>query len=268
MNAKPCVILTRPADASNRLELILKRAGWPVLACPTFSISTCDPVRQAFDGLLDVDLVFFVSGAAVRAFAEQLERLKIAMPTQVGLAAVGKTTADEITRMFGRDEVIKPAPGDTEDSESLWKVLLSRSSLPKRVLIVRGQDGRDWFADQLRQNGSSVTFHAAYCRSHATWPKATVFKLKSMADVRAPAIWVCSSGEGIIALARLARLHGLYPWIKSCQFVVSHDRHVHALAMALSLDEKQKNTQILVSNIEDNAILSSIESWVASSSFD
>lgn len=268
MNAKPCVILTRPADASHRLARLLKRAGWQVLSCPTLSIATCDPVRTTFDGLLDVDLVFFVSGSAVRAFAEQMKRLDVVLPAEVSMAAVGKTTADEIMRTFGRHEVIQPGPGDNEDSEGLWRALLLRPSLPKRVLIVRGQDGRDWFADQLRQHGSLVTFHAAYCRSQATWPAAMVLQLKSLADVGAPAIWVCPSEEGIRALARLATLHSLDSWLKSGQFVVSHARHVQALARALSLDDKQKKTQILVSNIQDNAILSSIDSWVASSSFD
>ena len=156
MKAIPCVVLTRPAGASNRLKARLSRRGCQALACPTLSIETLPAVAADLAVIKQVDLVFFVSGAAVRALGDQLLKLGLSLGSQVQLAAVGQSTAAEIRRVLGRQDVILPHEGHPEDSESLWKVLVSRGELARRVLIVRGQTGRDWLTQQFQQHGQPV----------------------------------------------------------------------------------------------------------------
>src|SRR3546814_9941416 len=44
-------------------------------------------------------------------------------------------------------------PTDTQDSEGLWRVLQPLLATFKRVLIVRGQSGREWLGDRFQQAG-------------------------------------------------------------------------------------------------------------------
>jgi uroporphyrinogen-III synthase len=49
------------------------------------------------------------------------------------------------------------------DSEALWRAW-PRDWAGRRVLVVRGEDGRDWLAEQLARRGAQVDFVAAYRR--------------------------------------------------------------------------------------------------------
>ena len=51
------------------------------------------------------------------------------------------------------------------DSEALWARLSGRHWAGRSVLVVRGEDGRDWLAETLRERGAAVDFVAAYRRA-------------------------------------------------------------------------------------------------------
>lgn len=260
MKAAPCILLTRPTGASNRLESKLSQRGYQTLACPTLRTETLPAVAADFAIFKDANLIFFVSGSAVRAFAEQLDALDLRMDPAVSIAAVGKSTAAEIERLWGRSDVLLPLQGQPEDTESLWSRLAMMDTLPQSVLIVRGQTGREWFAQQLRKHGCRVLYHAAYCRRQATWDSDLVVRLKALAQGSHLPVFVCTSQEGITALASLLNLNGLYSWSRAGHFVVTHPRHVDALADQFHLDEIEKNRRITLSDIHDNAILKTLES--------
>lgn len=258
MNATPVIVLTRPLGSSNRLMTALRPLGYPLCVCPTLRIETLPADASHLDVLKQIDLVFFVSGAAVRSMAEQLARLGLVFPSSAEVAAVGQSTASEIVRVLGREDVVLPVVGETEDSESLLKFLLARGRLPRHVLIVRGQNGREWFADQLRQLGVQVSVHAAYCRTQATWDDNLVGQLKAYESCAAMPVIVCTSEQGITALVRLVRQHGLYSWCRNGRFVVTHQRHLVALATQFMFNDAEKNIQIHLSGIQDDDILETI----------
>ncbi|TGT11506.1 fused uroporphyrinogen-III synthase HemD/membrane protein HemX, partial [Mesorhizobium sp. M3A.F.Ca.ET.174.01.1.1] len=76
----------------------------------------------------------------------------------------------------------------------------------KRVLIVRGDGGREWLADRLREAGAQVETVAAYRRlvpepSIAAW--ARVHQLLA-GEAHA---WLLTSSEGVRNLHELAHEH-------------------------------------------------------------
>ena len=206
----------------------------------------------------DVDLIFFVSGAAVRAFGEQLHALGLTLSPSVQLAAVGQSTASEITRVFGRHEMILPAPGETEDSESLWNTIQVQDRLPVHVLIVRGQSGRDWLAQQMRRKAIEVTVHAAYCRSQATWDDSLVAQLRDYAQASHPVVIVCTSEQGIVGLVQLFKQHHLDRWCRGAAFVVTHARHREVLVDQFLFSDTEKERQIFLSGIQDDDLIHTI----------
>lgn len=260
MSATPIVLLTRPIGASNRLAATFSHFGCQTLVCPTLSTETSPAASLDLASLDDVDLIFFVSGAAVRAFGEQLQAQGRHLKTTLQMAAVGLSTATEIARVLGRTDVILPEPCAPEDSESLWKVMQARGNFPRHVLIVRGQSGREWFADQLRQQGIRVSIHAAYCRTQATWDDGLVIRLRGFVASGHVPVMVCTSEQGILALVRLAKQHDLYSWCANGRFVVTHARHQEVLVDQFQFGDVQKRRQIFLSGIQDDAILCTVQS--------
>ena len=91
------------------------------------------------------------------------------------------------------------------DSEALWALLQTRRPWAgARALVVRGEGGRDWLADTLRQHGAAVHFVEAYRRT-APVPDAAARALLAAA-LAAPGehVWLLSSSEAIGQLALLA----------------------------------------------------------------
>jgi uroporphyrinogen-III synthase len=62
----------------------------------------------------------------------------------------------------GVRDIITPETGF--DSEALFDALCSRPPAPRRVLIVRGQGGREWLGDALRRRGVEVAHLECYRR--------------------------------------------------------------------------------------------------------
>ena len=69
---------------------------------------------------------------------------------------------------------------------------------------MRGEDGRDWLADQLRAAGATVRPVAAYRRVVARLDAAELALLSSALATPANCCWIFSSSEAVGNLRRLA----------------------------------------------------------------
>lgn len=254
LNSTPVAILTRPAGRSAALTSALAAKGWRVIECPALSIRPAVvtpwyPVPKPGD----FDMVVFVSGAAVAGYARQLGR-DVRWPATTIAAAVGPATARAARAAFGADiAVLHPSSADASDSEALWEVILRQSSLPRRVLIVRGQVGREWLGDQFRARGVTVQAHVAYEREVAAWPPETVNALKTMAANGVRPVWLLTSAEGIGATLDQAQLHELTAWCRDSAFVVTHPRLTGVLQQRLG--EGAHTPLISTALPEDDAVL-------------
>ncbi|SAI71974.1 uroporphyrinogen-III synthase [Bordetella ansorpii] len=234
----PIAILTRPAGRNEALAQRLSAAGWHALCLPALAI---EPLPA--DGPLpmphDYDLAVFVSGNAVRLYLDRLApHLPQGWPAGCTPATVGAASAQvlEASGLLGAGSaVLHPAAdADAHDSEALWNLLSSRP-LPRRALLVRGTQGRDWLADRLAGAGVEVTRHAVYRRLPAVWPDGAAQALRRMAARGAAATWLLTSGEGIAATADAVRAADLQAWWRGCRFVVTHPRLAVALRAAAAV---------------------------------
>jgi uroporphyrinogen-III synthase len=232
----PLAVLTRPAGSNEALAGKLSAAGWQVLALPALALT---PLTGAGQTPLphDFDLVVFVSGNAARLYLEQID-LPDGWPAGTIAATVGIASAQALLQhpyFSGHGRVLHPpADAPNHDSEALWQVL-SQGPLPRRVLLVRGETGRDWLADRLTEAGAQVRRHALYRREAAPWPDDAVRQLRLWAqDPAAPQpVWLLTSTAGIDAAAAAAREAGLFEWWLRSRFVATHPRlSQHLLAVA------------------------------------
>lgn len=244
------VVITRPAGQSNELIARLGAAGIATLDFPLIDIApvTDDaPLRAALASLERYALVVFVSPNAVdHAFA----RSGAIWPHALPIGVVGPGSVQALARhgvAAPAYHVISPPSGADEetarfDSEGLFAAIDSAlggaANLDgKRVLIVRGDGGREWLAERLREAGAEVEIVAAYRRlvpepSIGGW--ARVHGLLA----GAPHAWLLTSSEGVRNLHELAQDHltaDEIAQLKHAALVTPHPR-VAQTARALGFD--------------------------------
>lgn len=256
---RPTVVVTRPAGQSRQLTEALHGAGLDVLGFPLLAIGPASddtPLRDALARLSDYALVIFVSPNAVSFALDALAQVQGAAgvaqwPADVPVAVVGPSS---VAALASRGiapptfRVISPAgaqatgeaPAEAPrfDSEALWSELDTTPGAftGRRVLIIRGNGGRDWLGDRLRESGATVDAVEAYTR---TLPEPTGMQWQAVRDSlkpdAPPYAWLLTSSEAVRNLDALARLH-LSPQeherLKQVQCIAPHAR-IAAQAQAL-----------------------------------
>ena len=202
------LIVTRPAAQAASWVLELRALGQDAVALPLIDIAPPDdpaPLRAAWQALPGQALVMFVSANAVQHFFA-LAPAGATWPAGLRAACTGPGTAAALTEAgVPPGKVVQP-PADAAsfDSETLWALLKGEDWAGRQVLVVRGEEGRDWLAEALRERGAGVEFVAAY-RRHAPQPGADGAALLARAQA-APAahLWVFSSSQAVSHLRALA----------------------------------------------------------------
>ncbi|WP_233828707.1 fused uroporphyrinogen-III synthase HemD/membrane protein HemX [Paraburkholderia sp. ZP32-5] len=259
------VVITRPAGQSAELVQQLEAAGLATLDFPLIDIAPVlddAPLRNALASLERYALVVFVSPNAVdQAFAHSAAIWPHALP----IGVVGPGSVRALARHGVRapeHRVISPAAGAEDeaagfDSEGLFAALdasLGAASLEgKRVLIVRGDGGREWLADRLREAGAEVEAVAAYRR---IVPEPSIGAWARVHDLLAgaPHAWLVTSSEGVRNLHELAQEHltaDEIAQLKRAILIAPHPR-IAQTARALGFD------RITVSGAGDERIVRAV----------
>ncbi|MDR9437185.1 MAG: uroporphyrinogen-III synthase [Thiohalophilus sp.] len=158
------VLITRPSHQSADLQHQLEQVGARPLLFPLLAIDQpADPTtaQQALSRVQESDLLIFISPNAVHhALALSPEGL----PNNLTLACVGRGTARALEQQTGRAPDLMPQQG--HDSEALLALpaLQEAQIRGKKVLIVRGEGGREKLATSLRARGAQVEYAEVYRR--------------------------------------------------------------------------------------------------------
>ncbi len=218
------VIVTRPSAQAADWVAQLQALGVDAVALPLIGIAPLAdpaPVHAAWTKLAGTALVVFVSPNAVaQFFAARPAGAAWPADTLAGSTGPGTSAALRAAGLAGGQLVEPPADASVFDSEALWARLAPQRWAGRRVLVVRGEDGRDWLAQVLREQGAEVDFVAAY-RREAPRPDAAGQALldAALADP-AGHCWLFSSSE---ALQHLRALRPAADWSRA-RAIASHPR--------------------------------------------
>jgi uroporphyrinogen-III synthase len=196
------LLLTRPADESAALSSLLAEQGVFSSSLPLLDIvpiPASDTMCDVFRTLDRYCAVIVVSKPAARIGVELLERFCSQTP-RMKWFSVGAATAG-ILEDHGLD-VNFPEEGD--DSEALLELASLREAIARpdpRVLILRGEGGRELLAERLRERGASVEYLELYRRELPQYPSAVL--PERIESERLNAL-VVSSGQGFEHLHQLA----------------------------------------------------------------
>lgn len=185
------VLVTRPAEQSGRLMQRLGELGAQPFLFPALAlVAPRQPERLAAQlaVIQDDHWLLFISPSAVRF---GLAALRQAMPAidlrQLRAAAVGGGTAAAL-HAAGVEQVLAPQHG--ADSEHLLQLPQFADMTGQRVLILRGEGGRELLAETLRARGATVEYAECYRRAR---PESDPFPLRqALAQQRIQAITLFS----------------------------------------------------------------------------
>ncbi len=172
------IIVTRPRDqlhqaitsiqqnlAENDLEI-------EVLGLPLLEIvpETDQALAQALhEGLLVAEWLSFVSPNAFLAADQLLKTFQYEWPSHLKLALIGGGTEKVILESrFKPVLIVTPADETQWDSEGLWRQLShhEKNWSGKKILVVRGDTGREWLVNQWQSANAQVQAISIYKRKN------------------------------------------------------------------------------------------------------
>ncbi len=149
------VVVTRPTGQAAHLATELAARGALPVLYPVLEIRDIDdlaPVLDAAIRLESFDLAVFVSPNAIeKALALILPRRS--WPAALRVAALGKSSERELARHGIHDAISPPL---RFDSEALLELPELSAVQGKRVVIFRGEGGRELLGDTLKARGAAV----------------------------------------------------------------------------------------------------------------
>ncbi len=219
------IVITRPAGQAAELASLLEAQGARVLRFPTLEIQ--DLPDWQLPELEGFDFAVFVSPSAVQKVFERMG----SWPQRPRAAAVGRGTRRELERR-GATEVLAPEAGG--DSEALLALGPMHEVAGKRIVIFRGEGGRQLLGETLSARGAQVVHVECYRRVRPQADSAPLLEAWQRGEVDALAV---SSAQGLDNLLEMLGDAGGSLVLRTPLFV-SHERiaegaRQHAFAQVL-----------------------------------
>jgi uroporphyrinogen-III synthase len=175
-------------------------AGYHVHWQPLLELSACAQLSPAQrQMLLDMDHfqhVIFISANAVRFGMALVDDYWPQLPLGINWYAVGAATAERLLQF----QIHAITPGSNMSSEGLLALPYLRNVEGQRVLIIKGEGGRDALRTELSQRGALVDELACYRRRVPDVPEGVLAQQIAQWDID---VIMLSSGESLANLLLL-----------------------------------------------------------------
>lgn len=213
------IVITRPAlQAAPLAEMIRSAGGQPILFPVLEILDTADlaPLIDAVDRLDSFELAIFISPNAVLRAMNQIVARRT-WPAGLRAAAVGKGSVKELKR-FGITGVLVPTR--SFDSEGLLALPELQQIDGWRVVIFRGDGGRELLGDTLAGRGASVEYVECYRRARPRSDATPLLRAWARNEVDAVTV---TSSEGLRNLFEMLGKLG-QSWLRRTPLLVPHPR--------------------------------------------
>ena len=158
------IAVTRPRDQAAQLAQRIEQAGGIPLLFPLLDIAAVQDsqaLHEQISRLAQFNLAIFISPNAVH-YGVAAIRSAGDWPPALRIATVGQGSAKAL-RELGVANII--APAERFDSEGLLALSELQSVAGWRVIIFRGDGGRELLGDTLKTRGAAVEYATCYQRS-------------------------------------------------------------------------------------------------------
>ena len=243
------ILVTRPAHQAAHLAELIRQAGGKPILFPTLEIvdpPDLKPLHALIERLEQFDIAIFISPNAVHK-ALNLIRAQRELPPHLKIAAIGKGSRKALEQ-FGVKDVI--APTQRFDSEALLERPELQNIAGLRIIIFRGDGGRELLGDVLVQRGAHLEYAECYRRQKPQADNSALRYLWARNELNAVTV---TSAE---ALRNLYDIAGklCQQWFKKTPVFVTHER-IAQTARELGLE------QVFVTEAGDEGIVAGIKAW-------
>lgn len=264
------IILTRPSAQNDSLaQLLAPMSAAQIINLPALSIE-----GRTFSALSAADqeqihhhaktnLIFAVSSNAARHFYRLTQEAGVPLSARPYYAAVGVSTQEAWLQLgIAAERVIAPPSLEENDSEALWAYLQTLGFENfKHVLIVRAQDGRNWFTEQLIEKGLDVYRLSAYQRKPSQFTSEQLAQLSQALDT-VDTTWLISSIESARNIVQTVQAMDGLANFSQHRFVVVHARIAHALQEFLQQASSSQyclsDSRFVLSNTEPQNLVANL----------
>lgn len=158
------VLVTRPAQQSQPFIDLLAQAGAQVFACPTIEIQPISHTDSSLSQQLtisDYSTLIFISANAVKYALNWWSPEQISTQT---IAAIGQSTGRTLAE-HGLKVSLQSQSGFTSEDLLALDEMQQPNITDKRILIIRGEGGREHLAQSLTDRGALVDYAEVYRRT-------------------------------------------------------------------------------------------------------
>jgi uroporphyrinogen-III synthase len=211
------VVVTRPAHQAQAFARLIEAAGGRPILFPAIEIRELDdprPFVEIVDRLDEFDLAVFISPNAVER-AMDLIAGRHGLPPGLKIATIG---GGGVRSLAARGVTGAISPRGRYDSEALLE--LPEIAGAQRVVIFRGEGGREHLGDALAARGARVEYAECYRRVRPGLDPAPLLKGWSNDAIHAVTV---TSSEGLRNLCAMVGAGGLGP-LKRTPLFAPHPR--------------------------------------------
>ena len=188
------VLVTRPEQQAEVLCESIENYGGTAIRFPVIEITQSrdqQAAKTVLDNISQYDIGIFVSRNAIDWTVKLLAK-KTAILDKLTLIAIGTATAKRLEKISSA-RVITNSGANSEDLLEL-EVLSENVIRDKKIIIFRGEGGREYLATALRQRGAIVDYAEVYHRDCPDYDRNTIAKLWSS---NSPDVVIVTSNKGL-----------------------------------------------------------------------
>jgi uroporphyrinogen-III synthase len=247
------VLVTRPAGQADNLCRLLQEAGFAAVQLPAIEIrepADIGSMQALVESLQDYDLAVFISVNAVNRGLDYLLARRD-WPQQLKIATVGASSAAAL-----REHGLAPdlVPAHRYNSEALLALDELQHMRGKRVVILRGNGGREHLRDTLRARGAEVDYVEVYRR---VCPATDAQLMHALLQPGALDVITATSNETLQNLFSMAGASG-QPQLRGLPLVVASERQAQ-LAQELGFEQ----AAVVAENAGDAALVEAVNRFAA-----
>ncbi len=227
------VVITRPVAQAVTLAAQVQALGREAVVFPLLEIHPLlNPqlLQAALADLTSYAMVVFVSPNAIHAGFAELRRdyKNVIWPKTVAIGVMGggsRVALAEHGIDDGNATIFSPHDLERTDSETLLASLDPVAWCGKKILIVRGESGREFLSQSLQSMGAEVQQVSAYCRTVPIFDAEFCRQLQHI--LATPHDWVVTSSEALrVLMQRLVEIGNMLDVAKMQQqrMLVPHRR--------------------------------------------
>ncbi|GMR16747.1 MAG: uroporphyrinogen-III synthase [Gammaproteobacteria bacterium] len=247
------IMVTRPAHQAARLTEGITAMGVEAFLFPTLAILAVELTEEDKEKIRQInqyDIIIFISPNAVEHGLKHIQALT-ELPANILLATIGQGGAKALNTLLGKQADI--VPKENFNSEGLLATASLQNVADKRILIIRGNGGREHLKQTLQQRGAIVDYLTVYQRVK---PETNTTDLEQYLQNNQIAAIVITSAESLKNLLELT------PDEVTSQLLQVPLLLINNRLIDIAKEAGFSNKLLVAAEADDDAIIDSLKNFI------